>query len=490
MMISTAVREIEDDDELLQYIYEEFQVEERREEVMRQDSYTEAEDDGMLSWPDNGKGTVLHISLILKKSEAVVLKLIEIGGLELVMELDSYGNTSLHRALRYYASKEVLLKLIEIGGKDLIIKKDCDRLSTLHCACRYDAPIEVVSKLVEIGGNETVMEKDNYEYTALHHACNGCGVPSLVTVSKLTQVGGRQLVMQKNLIGSTALHFACYNRASIEVVSKLIEIGGRDLVMEKDCDGVNALHHGCRTGSAFEVVAKLIESGGKELLVERNTFGHSALYYGYFLHESHVEDFMNPRPYDDCFIHMVQQGILLQVGGEFGIGGVFNCVDSNDRQTRIFDEWENIAPFLQIAIDTIQHQYQLQLPILHASILALAPRRIIVDILNRFECVLTKDSLNRYPINLAIEKELLWHNGMEEVFYATSSTLQRPIITLAAQYGLKWNNYMSELVELTTTLVMNEPDYETGLYLFMIAAMGDSCDLSSIYGLRRINPEF
>ena len=479
-MIFEAVREIEDEDELFKFLCEEIQMKGRHKEVMKKCTIDEV--NNFL----NGRyeRTLLHLAMFLKKSEVILLKLIEIGGRELVIEKDGLGVTSLHCACSYNASIEVVSKLIEIGGEDLVIQKDEDGLTSLHRACRNNAAIEVVSKLIEIGTRELLIEKDNYGSTALHRACDDEGQASVAIVLKLVMIGGRELVTEKNILGYTALHCACRNYASIEVMSKLIEIGGRELVMEKDEDGLTALHHAC---GSIEIVSKLIEIGGRELLVERNANGHIALFHSYFSRAN----FFPPRPYDDSFTLMVKEGIMAHVGGEFGIGGIFNCVDSNDDQAQILNEWENFAPSLQAAINTTHHQYQQHPPILHAAILAGAPKRIITDIINRFEwCFLTEDSLDRYPINVAIEKELAWQDGMEEVIDATAIAQQRPIITIAAQYGLKWNNHMSELAESNLNEVVNERDNETGLTLFMLAAMGDVYDLNSIYGMRKMSPLF
>ena len=47
---------------------------------------------------------------------------------------------------------------------------------------------------------------------------------------------------------------------------------------------------------------------------------------------------------------------------------------------------------------------------------------------------------------------------------------------------------MKELVEENVDEIMNGHDNMSGLDLFMIAAMGDHHDLSTIYGMMRMNP--
>lgn len=417
---------------------------------MKKDNYTFHEDySSVINGHAPHQCNILHVALSLEKSYAVVSKLIDIGGIELVNEKDEGGLTALHLACIHNPSIEVVSRLVQVGGKELVMERiNLYNTTALHCACINNAPIEVVSKLVEIGGKELVMEKMEHldHQTSLHLVCN-CENTSIDVVFKLVEVGGKELVTEKNYRdGSTSLHYVCKNKASIEVVSKLIEVGE------------------------------------KEVLMERNNKGQNALYYGYFSDES-------SNIYNDSFELMVKEGILAQVGGEFGIGGIFNSVNTNDEQKRIFHQWESFATFLKTAMTSIQQQYRQQVPLLHAAIIAKAPQHIIKDIIDRFDCVLIRDSFNRYPINVAVEEGLEWHEGMREVIYATATSQKRPIINIAAQYGVRWNNQMREIVESNSHQVVDGCDNETGLHIFMLAAMGDNCDLSSIYGLRRMSPE-
>ena len=52
----------------------------------------------------------------------------------------------------------------------------------------------------------------------------------------------------------------------------------------------------------------------------------------------------------------------------------------------------------------------------------------------------------------------------------------------------KWSKLMRELVESNTEEVMYGFDDTTGLCLFMTAAIINYSDLSTIYGMMRINP--
>ena len=102
-----------------------------------------------------------------------------------------YNGTTLMLALNHNKSTKVLLKLIEIGGKDLVMMVDkYDGRTALHYVCgNGNISIDVVTKLIETGGQELIMVKDFVGRTALHHACENRNEP-IDIVSKLIEFGG------------------------------------------------------------------------------------------------------------------------------------------------------------------------------------------------------------------------------------------------------------------------------------------------------------
>lgn len=205
---------------------------------------------------------------------------------------------------------------------------------------------------------------------------------------------------------------------------------------------------------------------------------------------------------------MIKEGLLTELGGEFGITGLFSCNDEENNlspsqynsacgmQEKIYSKWENyIAPSLESVIVSLEHKKVL---ILHATIMVKALQHAINDTINRFDCILSKDSLGRYPIHVAVEIDLgedneIMKQVMSIILEATAAAQQRPVIYVATEYGLKWNICVKELVESNIEEVVDSYDGLTGLRLFMLAAMGSKeggcCDLNSIYGLMRMSPE-
>ena len=65
-------------------------------------------------------------------------------------------------------------------------------------------------------------------------------------------------------------------------------------------------------------------------------------------------------------------------------------------------------------------------------------------------------------------------------------------IGVALKYHVKWEDGMKCILESTLANDANcllEKDAETGLYLFMLAAVGDNSNLTTIYELLLLNPD-
>ena len=102
-------------------------------------------------------------------------------------------------------SRKVVMKLIEVGGRDLVMKKGFYGMTELHWACREDASIDVVSKLIEVGGRELVMQQCDDGCTSIFAACRG-GTASMQVISKLIEIAGTEILFQENDIGDFALY--------------------------------------------------------------------------------------------------------------------------------------------------------------------------------------------------------------------------------------------------------------------------------------------
>ena len=142
-------RKRDNDDEILKYLHEEVQTNKRHHLLMK----------------EGEKYSSLEIAVRHQRSSKVVLKLVEVGGRDLVMTKDSDGETVLHIACsNSKASIDVVSKLIEVGGRDFVMANCHNNMNALHLAIIYRASIEVVSKLIEVG-RPAVLQ---YQSTRMH----------------------------------------------------------------------------------------------------------------------------------------------------------------------------------------------------------------------------------------------------------------------------------------------------------------------------------
>ena len=223
------------------------------------------------------------------------MKLIDAGGCPLVMEKDDgYGKTTLHYVCSNYAWRSykdlniVIMKMIEVGGQEIVMEKiKCGRTAlNWVCEClRVQDLTFVIMKMIEIGGRKLVQDhRSKYDgLTILHYACERKA--STQVILKMIELGGRELVMRTNgrnydSGGLTALHYACRYNTSTEVILKMIQLGGQELVMNNH-DGMTALHYACANKASIEVVILLVLVGGCQLVMEQTEYGHTALNYAY-----------------------------------------------------------------------------------------------------------------------------------------------------------------------------------------------------------------
>ena len=88
--------------------------------------------------------------------------------------MNDNGVTALHWACenRNDNSMEIILRMLEMGGKELLMMNDGGNNTVLHWACiNENASMEIISKLLEMGGREMLMMNHSYYgNTALHTA--------------------------------------------------------------------------------------------------------------------------------------------------------------------------------------------------------------------------------------------------------------------------------------------------------------------------------
>eukprot|EP00551_Chaetoceros_affinis_P008242 CAMPEP_0203667884 /NCGR_PEP_ID=MMETSP0090-20130426/4622_1 /ASSEMBLY_ACC=CAM_ASM_001088 /TAXON_ID=426623 /ORGANISM="Chaetoceros affinis, Strain CCMP159" /LENGTH=354 /DNA_ID=CAMNT_0050532163 /DNA_START=45 /DNA_END=1109 /DNA_ORIENTATION=- len=329
-------------------------------------------------------------------------------------------------------------------------------MNALQRACYNNASIEVVSKLIEVGGIDIIMEQDGDGWNSLQYAIKYGA--SIDVVSKLVEVGQKDVVMAKNNDGGTSLHVVCAKDTSVgeRLVDLLVRQGGADLLMERDASDRTPLH----------------------LLITKDAYGEYV--------EGHVVDY---TPYRDIALLLINKGIQLHVGGEYGIGGLFNShTRTNNEETKpsrdIYWHWDEVVfPVLERLMAQPNNRNQ---PILHALIMDNAYPCNIKECVNSFTgSVNTIDSLGRYPIDIAVRHGLAWDDGMQTIVGLFASTNRISALHVCAKHGVQWENGMKNVLGRSGRKIVKRVDASTGLYPFMLAAVGGkySYDLGSVYHL-------
>ncbi len=458
--------------------------------VTRDSFYLGEDDDDDLEY-----GTLLHGALKFNSCMEVVSLLIDVVGKEFVLKEDEYDMTSLCHACKYSSSIGVVKKLIDVGGRELVLKEDEYGSTSLHFACGLNASSDVVKELIEVGGgHDFVWEKDFRGYTALHEAC--INNASIDVVKELIEAGGgRDIVLdEKDEYGWTALHLACGNKASIDVVKELIEVGGgRDFVLEKGINGSTALHSACRFNASIDVLELLIQYGGRDILTQVNNQHETPLQKLLTIEVWYGDDEEEKRAFIEKISLLINKGIELNIGGQYSIGGLFSKNTSQMVNNVIYGKWDvKLLPALEQVLAMPNNHH---LPILQALIVNEASRDIIKSAVDNFtHFINTRDSLHKYPIDVAVENDLLWEDGMEQIVEAFSSVKQTTPFNICVKHGVQWGNGTRITLESSAALdILETVDTSTGLYPFMVAAVGGEnngykYDFDSVFELIKSRP--
>ncbi len=292
---------------------------------------------------------------------------------------------------------------------------------------RFRNNFDVPMKLIELGGKELIFAQDSCGRDALRLACSSSHVMDFAShglIQKIIQVGGRELVLAQNEIdGGNALHtLFAFKPLSIAAIIDAINVGGKEIAIHRDYHSRNALHLACER-FLFPVYAlllsKLIDAGGAELMSMRNCNDESPIHILIVGAMIRYEDMdFDGEDGDetegamvDALGSMLCRGIIdYKIDGEFGFAGLFES--TSDRvQEAIMDKWHDlIFPAL---LKHSSNFFNSKAPILQSALINRAPSTIIKDIAEYLDCISIKDSMGRYPIDVAIELGLGWDEGMK-----------------------------------------------------------------------------
>jgi hypothetical protein len=142
-----------------------------------------------------------------------------------IMDRHGDGWTCLHLAFCRDAPDDIIKAMIDIGGKELIMKIDLYGNTALHSACRNVRSYNIIKMLIEVGGKDLVMVKDNGDDTALHDLCWYIKkhTKAAEKIKLILQVGDANILLSaKKTNGETPLEIATAKDAS-NIIKKLLK---------------------------------------------------------------------------------------------------------------------------------------------------------------------------------------------------------------------------------------------------------------------------
>lgn len=468
----------------------------------------------------------LHYALKYRSSLDIIELLIRFGGREIITKQDSLGRTKLFVALGVQKmSMGIIETLIRNGGKTMLqtdVSVPSKRLTYVHLALVADQAVKsmdlmrILQLMIEIGGKELMLRTDGDGLTPLHYLFFKHKKSKEDIVKFIVGCGGKELLMMKTENGLNHLMIALLGDESPESIQIILDAGGIELLMDKDNRGMNSFEVACRNFIDEKIVMQLVKNGGKEFclncsaqqccmmatdLVSMKVFKMITYVGGAELLKKQYDQMRNVLQTVGVIFGtdltsmfefklvveklriVLTKGLAYGIGGEYAIGGLFNSLDSEIRK-EVFGVWNRfVAPALEM-----DHSLFSTEPLLQAAIFHKAPQFVIAHFIRTFDCISTRDSLGRRPIDIALEHSLSWNGGLKDIIHPMAILEKKSIVHTCAKYGIKWNDGMKEVVHSNANEI-GKIDEDMGLYTFMLAAEGNRSDLSSIYELIRMRPD-
>ena len=190
----------------------------------------------------------------------------ELGGRELIMmEKNKNGYTALHDACKHKSPTETIIKMIEVGGRELVMGKSSIGRTALYYACEYKTPAEAIMKMIDVGGRQLLTEKNKYGATALYYACENEASTEVIMRLASGHNSGDEIIKQTVDAAVEAMAIA-QKRSVIHIAAEYglkWSIHTKDLVesnIDQVVDGYDS-----STGLRLFMIAAMGNSGGSDL---------------------------------------------------------------------------------------------------------------------------------------------------------------------------------------------------------------------------------
>jgi len=228
--------------------------------------------------------TPLHHGIASTKSNASISKemveLIIRKNSEITEVQDRNGFTPLQLAIEYKRSDKVVLFLLDAPFSKAIKKKNNNRNNALHSAINNESSEKIIQPILK-DNPQLASEKNNDGYTPLHMAIKKNSVRSLEIAQSIVKLCSKATLVQDDL-GHTPFQLAIEKKRPDEVVLLLLETDDSAAFSEKDKDGNdkiaikkkgndgnNALHSAIKNESSKEIIQRILKAY-PQLVLEKN----------------------------------------------------------------------------------------------------------------------------------------------------------------------------------------------------------------------------
>jgi ankyrin repeat protein len=286
-------------------------LEEKRASVMKQNSH------GI---------TALFWAVRSRADHSLVKKMVEIGGKELVLITNKYGENVLHNAAFCGSQYDVYKTILDAGEKELLLQRDRFGNTAMHYSCAWGVSIRAIEYMADMGGQEALMVKNNkgdvpylediklqeeylleiggieYKIQLLEQKNHSqLSFVDMLMLNKLEQAEIRlddkkevkDLLTREDANGLNSLMVAIWfvgNSSPIfhsrltSLIRKMVRKGGKELVLKTNKTNSSVLHYAAFNGAPLDIIKLLVETGGQDTLKKQNEWGSTPLHDSCFRH--------------------------------------------------------------------------------------------------------------------------------------------------------------------------------------------------------------
>ena len=223
--------------------------------------------------------TLLHHVASKKWSLDLVRGIIRMGGNDVVMAMDSHGQTPLHVALKEGGHEKIIDAMIRAGGPRVILAESNRKINTLHALFNRKDADRIATKLLRICGVELLNKRNDVHPDAFICAIR-CEKWSLANA--IIDFGGRITALKKSRLGVSALCYAVQSQ-NLQLTKKILHFGGSDVLSPEHFGGFNPLYIAVELCDV-NMASFLVKNGGTHLLfLQENGMNaiHMATVYGF-----------------------------------------------------------------------------------------------------------------------------------------------------------------------------------------------------------------